>query len=87
MNVHSITKIRIISLICIFVITAANTFWVILIFMIENNKMRVLKLYSEIKVVDAKLSLSKCLNLMNNITIVSEDDVVFQEIDLMSHNT
>lgn len=57
MNVGMVQIVRVLSIICVIILVSMNTVWIIMIYKIENNKVRVLKLYSEIRVTDAKLSL------------------------------
>ena len=56
--------------------------WITLIFKIENNKIKVLRLYSEVRVVDAKLSLQKCLNFLNNIAMFSHNYNTFNGVEV-----
>ena len=48
---------------------------VVVIQIVENNKVRVLSLYSEIKIEDAQESLSKCKRFYNYLQNIKIDDL------------
>jgi hypothetical protein len=60
MNDSSFFGVKIIAIICILTVVITKSTLVAIIFMIEKNKVKVLSLYSEIKVKDARSSLLKC---------------------------
>ena len=53
-----------------------------MIITIENNKVKVLKLYSEIRIVDAELSYGKCILFLSNINVYQDKDEDDEDDDI-----
>lgn len=53
-------------------VVSISVLWIMMILFIENNKFKVLALYSEIKVIDAEKALSRAFLFINNVTVITE---------------